>query len=97
MQQKLNLKIKFREAFRPFAPSVLAEDCERILIMIWISLYANCRSVKKTDRSDCQENLIHFLSEDNYILSALICRHNHIRTFPPGSKLYTKKPILFWE
>ena len=26
MQKKLNLKIKFREGFRPFAPSVLAED-----------------------------------------------------------------------
>ena len=26
MQRKLNLKIKFRESFRPFAPSVLAED-----------------------------------------------------------------------
>lgn len=28
MQKKLNLKIKFRESFRPFAPSVLAEDCK---------------------------------------------------------------------
>ncbi|MCB0733964.1 MAG: carbamoyltransferase [Flavobacteriales bacterium] len=28
MQKKLNLKIKYRESFRPFAPSVLAEDCE---------------------------------------------------------------------
>jgi carbamoyltransferase len=26
MQKRLNLKIKFREGFRPFAPSVLAED-----------------------------------------------------------------------
>lgn len=26
MQQRLNLKIKYREGFRPFAPSVLAED-----------------------------------------------------------------------
>lgn len=26
MQSKMNLKIKFRESFRPFAPSVLAED-----------------------------------------------------------------------
>lgn len=26
MQERLNLKIKFRESFRPFAPSVLAED-----------------------------------------------------------------------
>ncbi len=28
MQRKLNLKIKFRESFRPFAPSVLAEEKE---------------------------------------------------------------------
>lgn len=27
MQKKLNLKIKYRESFRPFAPSVLAESC----------------------------------------------------------------------
>ena len=26
MQKKINLKIKYREGFRPFAPSVLAED-----------------------------------------------------------------------
>ncbi|MBS0185361.1 MAG: carbamoyltransferase [Proteobacteria bacterium] len=26
MQEKLNLKIKFRESFRPFAPAILAED-----------------------------------------------------------------------
>jgi carbamoyltransferase len=29
MQKKLNLKIKYREGFRPFAPSVLAEDADR--------------------------------------------------------------------
>jgi carbamoyltransferase len=29
MQKKLNLKIKFREGFRPFAPSVLAEEKEK--------------------------------------------------------------------
>ena len=29
MQKKLNLKIKYRESFRPFAPSVLAEDCSQ--------------------------------------------------------------------
>lgn len=28
MQKKLNLKIKYRESFRPFAPSVLEEDCK---------------------------------------------------------------------
>ncbi|NTW98975.1 MAG: carbamoyltransferase [Geobacteraceae bacterium] len=29
MQKKLNLKIKYREGFRPFAPSVLIEDSEK--------------------------------------------------------------------
>jgi carbamoyltransferase len=28
MQKKLNLKIKFREGFRPFAPAVIAEDAQ---------------------------------------------------------------------
>jgi len=28
MQKKLNLKIKYREGFRPFAPSVLIENCQ---------------------------------------------------------------------
>ena len=29
MQKNLNIKIKFRESFRPFAPSVLEEDLEQ--------------------------------------------------------------------
>ena len=29
MQKKLNLKVKFRESFRPFAPSVLREDVDK--------------------------------------------------------------------
>ena len=29
MQKTLNLKVKYRESFRPFAPSVLAEEAER--------------------------------------------------------------------
>ena len=28
MQKTLNLKVKYRESFRPFAPSVLAEDVQ---------------------------------------------------------------------
>jgi carbamoyltransferase len=30
MQKKMNLKIKYREGFRPFAPSVLEEDFEKL-------------------------------------------------------------------
>jgi len=33
MQKRLNLKIKFRESFRPFAPSVLAEDAREYFDM----------------------------------------------------------------
>ena len=29
MQKELNLKIKFRESFRPFAPAVIEEDCSK--------------------------------------------------------------------
>ena len=29
MQKNLNLKVKFRESFRPFAPSVLREDANK--------------------------------------------------------------------
>ena len=39
MQKKLNLKIKFRESFRPFAPSVLEEEAEKIFDMSWSSPY----------------------------------------------------------
>ena len=33
MQKRLNLKIKFREGFRPFAPSILEEDIEDYFIL----------------------------------------------------------------
>lgn len=39
MQKKLNLKIKYREGFRPFAPSVKAEDCGEYFELDSISPY----------------------------------------------------------
>lgn len=39
MQKKLNLKIKYRESFRPFAPSVLAEDVSNFFDYKGISPY----------------------------------------------------------
>jgi carbamoyltransferase len=46
MQEKMNLKIKFRESFRPFAPSVLAEkaqdyfeiDCESPYMLVAVKV-----------------------------------------------------------
>ena len=39
MQKKLNLKIKYREGFRPFAPSVLMEDVEHFFDLQTASPY----------------------------------------------------------
>ncbi|MEX0719643.1 MAG: carbamoyltransferase [Balneolaceae bacterium] len=39
MQKKLNLKIKYRESFRPFAPSVLAEDAAEYFELNSVSPY----------------------------------------------------------
>ena len=39
MQRLLNLKIKFRESFRPFAPSVLAEDAQEYFDLAVASPY----------------------------------------------------------
>src|SRR5207237_10897170 len=39
MQKTLNLKVKYRESFRPFAPSVLAEDVSRYFELVCVSPY----------------------------------------------------------
>jgi carbamoyltransferase len=39
MQKKLNVKIKYRESFRPFAPSVLAEDASEYFALKGTSPY----------------------------------------------------------
>lgn len=50
MQKKLNLKIKYRESFRPFAPSVLAEECEKYFDHKGISPYMLLVADVKEDR-----------------------------------------------
>ena len=50
MQKELNLKVKFRESFRPFAPSVLREDLNK-----WFEL--NCDSPYMLLVSDLKKQL----------------------------------------
>ena len=61
MQKNLNLKVKFRESFRPFAPSVLKE-----YLSDWFSidvdspymlLVANINTEKKIDMTDSEKKL----------------------------------------
>ncbi len=57
MQRILNIKIKYREGFRPFAPSVLAEDVKDYFDMTSISPYMLLvADVKKERRKELPEN-----------------------------------------
>ena len=57
MQKKMNLKIKYREGFRPFAPSVLAEDAGEYFDLETDSPYMLLVApVKETKRSQLPDN-----------------------------------------
>ena len=57
MQKKLNLKVKFRESFRPFAPSVLLEDLHNWFDLNTESPYMlMVGKVKKEKLVDCIDN-----------------------------------------
>ena len=57
MQQKLNLKIKYRESFRPFAPSVLMEDAQDYFELEGASPYMLLvKSVKQSLRKPLPQN-----------------------------------------
>ena len=56
MQKQLNLKVKYRESFRPFAPSVLIED-----VGDWFE--HNCESPYMLIVSDVKENKISKMTE----------------------------------
>ena len=60
MQSKMNLKIKFRESFRPFAPSVLHEKSQEWFSIVAPSPYMLSVSPVKSDRriaiSESEEN-----------------------------------------
>ena len=61
MQKNLNLKVKFRESFRPFAPSVLREDLTEWFDMStdspYMLLVANIKKEKKIEMTSEQNKL----------------------------------------
>ena len=61
MQKELNLKIKFRESFRPFAPSVLREDVSEWFDLDYDSPYmllvSEVKASKQLKMSDNDKNL----------------------------------------
>ena len=61
MQKNLNLKVKYRESFRPFAPSILREDLSKWFDMSvdspYMLLVANINFDKKIEMTDDQKKL----------------------------------------
>lgn len=61
MQETMNLKIKFRESFRPFAPSVLYENVSEFFEMEhespYMLLVADVRKERRKNMSDDQKKL----------------------------------------
>lgn len=62
MQQKLNLKIKYRESFRPFAPSVLEEEVSTYFELESSSPYMTLVSPVRKERRKSLPNHYHDLS-----------------------------------
>jgi carbamoyltransferase len=72
MQKRLNLKIKFRESFRPFAPSVLSEDIREYFDIETASPYMllvapvtarHRKSTALTDSEDIRDRLYRLRSD----------------------------------
>ena len=61
MQKNLNLKVKYRESFRPFAPSILEEDLSNWFNIgvrsPYMLLVAKINPEKKIEMTDSQKNL----------------------------------------
>jgi carbamoyltransferase len=61
MQKTLNLKVKYRESFRPFAPSVLAEDVRKFFVLDaespYMLLVADVAEAERIAMSDEQRAL----------------------------------------
>ena len=61
MQKNLNLKVKYRESFRPFAPAILKDDLSNWFEMDiespYMLLVSNIKKEKKIQMTDQQKNL----------------------------------------
>ena len=73
MQKQLNLKVKFRESFRPFAPSILEEQSKN-----WFNL--DCKSPYMLFVSDVKKNKLVKVKSSSNTLSKI----NQIRSVVPS-------------
>lgn len=99
MQKKLNLKIKYREGFRPFAPSVLAEDCKDYFELEGISPYMlMIAPVKKERRKKLPSNYNDLpLWERLYYLRSDIPSVTHLDFSARIQTVHKETNARYWE
>jgi carbamoyltransferase len=99
MQKKLNLKIKLREAFRPFAPSVLAEDAQEYFELTCPSPYMLLVApVQKTRRkAPLLEDREYSLSERLYHIRSDIPAVTHLDYSARVQTVHRETNERYWK
>lgn len=99
MQKKLNLKIKFRESFRPFAPAVLAEDVSEYFEMQGDSPFMlTVAPVKEERRNKLPKNYNEMpLSERLYFERSDIPAVTHLDFSSRIQTVHKETNLEFWE
>ncbi len=99
MQKKLNLKIKYREGFRPFAPSVLAEDCQDFFDITAPSPYMLfVAPVNKERRQPLPDNYYHMpLMEKLYCNRSDVQAITHIDFSARIQTVHKETNPRYWE
>ncbi|MCP3899788.1 MAG: carbamoyltransferase [Desulfobacteraceae bacterium] len=99
MQKRLNLKIKYREGFRPFAPSILAEDVEDYFEINESSPYMLVVApVKESHRSPLPENYNHMeMYERLYQLRSDIPAVTHVDYSARVQTVHKETNPRYWQ
>ncbi len=99
MQKKLNLKIKYREGFRPFAPSVKAEDCTDYFDLPSISPYMLIVApVKESHRHKVPDNYNSLpLLERLYVLRSDLPAITHIDFSARVQTIHKETNPRYWQ
>lgn len=99
MQKKLNLKIKYRESFRPFAPSVLAEENSNYFELETDSPYMLLvAQVKKDKLSELPDNYFQLpLMERLYVERSVVPAITHIDLSARIQTVHRETNPRYWE
>ena len=99
MQKKLNLKIKYREGFRPFAPSVLNEDTKKFFDLDFASPYMLLVApIKKEKRKKLPNNYFELpLWKRLYVERSEVQSITHLDFSARVQTVHKETNLRYWE